>query len=463
MHLNTPLSMWNLSELLTWSDFNFIDNSDQTDVENYCSFIGAYDICTMFRGVVPVVHGPLSCVSSYYSTRIATRLKEKIKPLPFATCMDASDVIFGAAEKLRKVIKDTDQLYHPKLIVILTTCVSDMIAEDVSSLIRKIKDDIDADLLLMTIGGISCKGFREGADYAFKKLMEYVKEKNPMPAKNHNSINLFLRRINGKLSEENDLNEMIKMLDVNGIKINTVIRLGTSYDELMKIPQAQANVSLCFTYGKEVMKYMQDIFCQQYSSVSYPIGISGTKKWVNNITQILGLKDKFSVSPEVREAEIKFEKLKTFLADKVKTKQMFIWHAGEKALAFVKLANDLGLEPVIVGLTYHLLKINRETIISLLDEGYDPKVIIRGYAKLWAKYEKAFSYYERPVMFAPKKLWSGNFPCADIDLFRDCAVGLSGIENIIETIYKCYTRKSLQNFSAFDRYIERLYEEVKWD
>lgn len=107
MYINSPPSIWKISELLPWSDFNFIDNTDRTDVENYCSFIGAYDICTMFRGVVPIVHGPLSCVSSYYSTRIATRLKDKVKPFPFSTCMDSNDVIFGATEKLAKVIKDT--------------------------------------------------------------------------------------------------------------------------------------------------------------------------------------------------------------------------------------------------------------------------------------------------------------------------------------------------------------------
>ncbi len=463
MYYDTPPSIWRLSELLTWSDFEFVDSSEATDVEMYCSLMGAYDICTLFRGVVPIVHGPLSCVSSYYPTRVATRLRDKLKPLPLSSCMNEHDVIFGATEKLRTVIKEADQLYRPRLIVILTTCVSEMIAEDMEALATGMRGQIGADLLVMNIGGITCKGFREGADYAFKRLMDHVKEKNPNPPKKPNSVNLFLRRTHGKLSDDRDVREMKRMLGVNGIEINTVVRIGTSYDELLNIPQAQANVSLCFTYGKEVMRHLSEIFGQPYSRAHHPIGLSWTKKWVGDVTRILGLQDVFASSPEVRAAEADLESLKAFLASKMKFNHMYIWQPGPKGLAFAGLAYDLGLQPRILALTYHLLKVNREVILDLLHEGHDPEVVVRGSQKLWVDIEKTHGFFERPVLFMPKKAWNGNFPTIDIDLIRHSAVGLTGFADIARALRTRYTEEPKKNFSVFDRYIHRKFETVQFE
>jgi len=105
VHYKSAPSIWNLSEMLTWMDFGFLEDSDRTDIENQCSFMGAYDICSLFRGVVPIVHGPLACVNSYHSTRIVSRLKDKHKTLPFSTCMDGNDVAYST---------DLGHLFHAK-------------------------------------------------------------------------------------------------------------------------------------------------------------------------------------------------------------------------------------------------------------------------------------------------------------------------------------------------------------
>jgi nitrogenase molybdenum-iron protein alpha/beta subunit len=462
LYYDSPLSKWNLSELLTWIDLKFIASDDSLDVENYCSLMGAYEICTMFRGIVPIVHGPIGCTSSFYATRIATRLRDKIKPMPFSSCMDSNDIIFGAIGKLENTIKEVVNLYKPKLIVILTTCVSDMIAEDVDSLIRKLKVTSNADIISINIGGISCKGFRQGADIAFKALMDFVKEKNPNVEKEGNSINLFLRRINGKLSDSEDIQEISRILSINGIKINTIVKVGATFDDLMKIPKAKVNASLCYTYGKEVMGHMKNLFDQTYCDKSYPIGLTSTLNWVGSITSLLSLENKFEKSEEIIDITNKLNKLKSCLHSKLNKKEMNIWHPGEKALAFSRLAYDLELEPVLIGYTYHLISVTRETIIRMLNEGYDPKCIIRGHSKLWDTYKEELPFEKRPMLFMPKRFWEGNLPCIDLDLFRDSVLGISGLNKIIDEIYDLYSNGETENNSIFNRYFERRYEEVSW-
>ncbi|MHC1682687.1 MAG: nitrogenase component 1 [Clostridiaceae bacterium] len=460
MYYDSPLSKWNLSELLSWIDMKFIPSDDSSDVENYCSFMGAYEICTMFRGVVPIVHGPIGCTSSFYSTRIVTRLNDKIKPMPFSSCMNSNDVIFGAIDKLENTIKEVENLYKPKLIVVLTTCVSDMISEDVESLVKKIKRNSDTDIISIKIGGISCKGFREGADIAFKSLMDYVSEKTNNVKKEKNSINLFLRRVNGKLSDSEDIKEIERMLSVNGIKINTIIKVGATYDDLMNIPKAEVNASLCYTYGKEVMSHLKNLFNQSFSEKSYPIGLNSTIKWVNEITTLLDLENKFEHSVEIIDITNKLNELKSFLHSKLKHKEMFVWHPGEKALAFTRVAYDLELEPILIGYTYHLISVTRETIIRMINDGQDPKCIIRGHSKLWDNYNANLDYSERPFLFMPKRFWVGNMPCVDLDLFRDSVLGITGLNKIIDEIYRTYSRN--ENNSIFNKYFERRYDEVSW-
>ncbi|MBI3180945.1 MAG: hypothetical protein HYZ28_02245 [Myxococcales bacterium] len=456
-------SIWKLSELLTWVDFGFVDGTDKTDVENLCSFIGAYDTCTMFPGVLPIVHGPVGCVSSYFATRVASRLQEKFRPPLAATEMEATDVVFGAIEKLENLVRLADAEFHPKLIPVLTTCVSDMINEDVPSVARRLKGRIGADVLPIKIGGISCKGFREGTDFALKALVDHVKAKSTATQRRPRSVNLFLRRVNGRLSENADVQEIQRLLAINGIEINTIVRIGTTYEELLKIPQAEANVSLCYTYGKAVMKHLSECFGQKYSTASYPLGLSATLRWVKRVTELVGAEDKLSGSPEVAALTSEVQELRAFIAKKSKLNECYIWHPGEKALALTNLARDLGQEPILAGFTYHTIKNTRETIIEMLKEGNEPRCIIRGNSKRWVQLEGEMPYEERPLFFMPKKFWLGNFPTVDVDFFREHAVGLTGLRNLIEKIRGVYNREASQNHSVFSRYVERKYENVDWN
>ena len=115
-------SCWRLSELREWFDLGFIGVSEAQDVENYCGFIGAYDVLSWFRDVIPLVHGPVGCVASFSATRVQTRAEGQPRPLPYCTALTTQDAIQGGARKLREAILDLDAREHPRLIVVLATC-----------------------------------------------------------------------------------------------------------------------------------------------------------------------------------------------------------------------------------------------------------------------------------------------------------------------------------------------------
>lgn len=62
-------SCWYLSELLHWNELGLLPLRQDTDIENYCSFLGSSEIASWFKDVVVLVHGPAGCVTSFGYTR----------------------------------------------------------------------------------------------------------------------------------------------------------------------------------------------------------------------------------------------------------------------------------------------------------------------------------------------------------------------------------------------------------
>lgn len=241
-------SSWKLSELRDWFDLGFFDVNESQDVENYCAMIGAYEVLSWFRDVVPLVHGPLGCIASYSATRVQTRRCGQPRVAPYCTGMSAADAIRGGAAKLRQAIIDVDARERPRVIAVLPTCVPDVIGDDVAEVVREVAPRVEADVLHVPAAGSTCKGFRDGGELAFAELVRYVANRSePVRRDDAPSVNLFTRRVSGKPSERADVHEADRLLGALGVKLNRVIGMGSTTADLAAAGGAWANTSFCFT------------------------------------------------------------------------------------------------------------------------------------------------------------------------------------------------------------------------
>lgn len=106
-------STWYLSELLQWNKLGLLPIREDTDIENYCSFHGSYEIANWFKDVVVLVHGPAGCVTSFGSTRAYPGVSRKYKPMSISANLEQKDVIYGAREKLVKALIKIDETLNP--------------------------------------------------------------------------------------------------------------------------------------------------------------------------------------------------------------------------------------------------------------------------------------------------------------------------------------------------------------
>ena len=103
-----------------------------------CAPLGASIAIRGIEGALPFLHGSQGC-ATYMRRYIISHFRE---PMDIAASnFSETSTIFGGKECLYQGIKNVTSQYHPELIGIATTCLSETIGEDVASLLSRYEDD----------------------------------------------------------------------------------------------------------------------------------------------------------------------------------------------------------------------------------------------------------------------------------------------------------------------------------
>lgn len=97
-----------------------------------CGLLGALKCVAGMEGVLPMIHGPVSCSSGH---RLAM-LYAGVEPLLPTTCIEQTQVILGCADRLERAMKKAWESYHPEILLVLLSCATAMTGEDYHALAR---------------------------------------------------------------------------------------------------------------------------------------------------------------------------------------------------------------------------------------------------------------------------------------------------------------------------------------
>lgn len=455
-------SHWTLKELHEWNKRGLLPWHETQDIEATCAFFGALDVLSWFQpDVLTLVHGTAGCGLSLSSARAWPGCSKKHRPMPLTTGMDAQDVIQGGTHRLSKALVEVDETYSPKIIVVLTNCCSYIIGDDVAGTVQNIARELKANVLTLEVAGCTGSGFRKGSDAALDLLIKHVAgtQTNREPVAGAlPSVNVFTKRVSGRPAELADVEEVKRLLGKINVEVNTVVRLGTTLEQLAALPRARANATLCFTFGKGPLESLRNVLGQPFAPMTFPLGIEGTLAWVDQVARLLNVENTLPNDPEVREARRKMERLR----DKVAGRQAYIWQPGEKGLATAVFASELGMKPVLYGMSYYLEQQLRPTIEMLLERGYEFDLVLAGKYKLLEKAAE-IDLEQRPLVFMPKKFWLGECPKVTFNFFTDALMGLKGVETLIAEIDDALDMAEKKDYRLFNRYVETLYKAVDWE
>jgi nitrogenase molybdenum-iron protein NifN len=147
-----------------------------------CAPLGAALVMRGIAGALPFLHGSQGC-ATYMRRYIISHFRE---PMDIATSgFSEASTIFGGGENLRQGLGNVTSQYHPALIGIATTCLTETIGEDVHGLLheyREMRAGAESPLLVHvstpSYSGTHMDGFHD----AVRAVVEQLAERGASPS-----------------------------------------------------------------------------------------------------------------------------------------------------------------------------------------------------------------------------------------------------------------------------------------
>ena len=120
-----------------YKELNFKRENIKINPAKACQPLGAVFCASGFEGSMPFVQGAQGCVA-YFRSHLYRHFKE-----PFAaisTSMTEDAAVFGGLNNMLEGLENTYTLYKPKMIAVSTTCIAEVIGDDLNAYIRAARE-----------------------------------------------------------------------------------------------------------------------------------------------------------------------------------------------------------------------------------------------------------------------------------------------------------------------------------
>ena len=438
MIMEIESKMAKLSMLVSEIKADHLTIRDCIDMHQFCAFWGAFDIFNYFDDVVILVHGPSGCLGNRRFLPAMGHIGECDNKPHLSTAFTNRDVIFGGERKLEESLYEVNRNYNPKIIAVLTNCCADIIGDDVEGCIEGLPEEIRKKTIYLNSGGYSGKSYRRGTEMAFQLLAKHLQPEPSaaIPLK-ENSVNLFLRRWVWDQTKQEEIQETTRMLQLIGVKVNKVFDKGLSVEDFYAMRNARLNVALCLFFSMGLFEAFEHKLDMPYSKVTCPVGLFATKKWLNEISAMLRLGIDIEGIPEV----MALEKQRRDLVHTIgKGRKCIIWtQTGERMLALIKLAYELEMDPIVVGVEPAAIR-DKLAIFEkeVIEEGFDVKLFVSNYIE---DVQQLVAYFDEPIIFCNHNYFLEHI-VFKYQFAQNPVYGLNGTRKIYQALSNALNKKS---------------------
>ncbi len=200
----------------------------------------------------------------------------------FTSGLDEDDVIMGREDKLIAAVKEADRLYGPRLISLVATGVTSVIGLDLQGIAKELEGDVSAEILVFDGGGFR-GDYRAGKEEVCLRAAErFVKEPAAIDKASVNILGVSADDFN----HASDIAELKRLLNLQGLTVNTVFPLDTDVEFIGKMSRAGLNL-VPYDTGLETARLLERRFGTPWLH-GLPFGLKGTADWFERLADILG-------------------------------------------------------------------------------------------------------------------------------------------------------------------------------
>jgi nitrogenase molybdenum-iron protein beta chain len=252
---------------------------------NSCALQGAIKTILEIEGVVPIVHSTAGCaIQQAIGDKVSSHSGFDIP----STNVIEKQVIFGGGSRLREQIKNTVKVIAGDLYVTLSGCAPELVGDDVITMTNEAQEQGEPVIYFKAPGfkGKFHSGY-EGVVNAIINQLPAVAKVNT--EKQHNLVNIFGIIPNQDIHWRGNLEEVKRILEAIGLKVNTLFGFGQGIEQWKDIPSAALNIVFS-KWGTSIAENLEKKYEAPFLNLkSIPVGAEDTISFIKRVSDILNV------------------------------------------------------------------------------------------------------------------------------------------------------------------------------
>jgi len=383
---------WTTTE--EYQELNFNREALTVNPAKACQPLGAV-LCSLgFEKTLPYVHGSQGCVA-YFRTYFNRHFKEPVACVSDSMTEDAA--VFGGQKNMFAGLENAKALYKPEMIAVSTTCMAEVIGDDLNAFIGNAKKEgsVPEEFPTPFAHTPSFVGSHTtGWDNMFEGIARYF-TLNYMEGKevgSNGKINIVpgfetylgnyrvIKRMMNEMGVDYSLlSDPSEVLDTPADGEFRMYEGGTSLDEIKDAPNAKDTLFLQQWQSVKSMKYTKGTWNHESPKIDIPMGLAGTDAFLMKVAEITGKDIPASL-------ELERGRLVDMMTDS------HTWLHGKKFALY-------GDPDFVMGMTAFLLELGAEPTDVLANNAN------KRWAKAMKKMLEASPYGQETNVHAGKDLW----------------------------------------------------------
>ncbi|PNI03636.1 nitrogenase molybdenum-iron protein subunit beta [Vibrio diazotrophicus] len=286
-----------------YQEINFARKHITIDPAKACQPLGSV-LCSLgFEKTLPYVHGSQGCVA-YFRSYFNRHFKEPVACVSDSMTEDAA--VFGGQENMFDGLKNAYALYKPEMIAVSTTCMAEVIGDDLNAFINNAKhnEHIPAGLPVPFAHTPSFVGSHvTGWDNMFEGILRYftINGMEGKVAGSNGKINIVpgfetylgnyrvIRRMLDEMKVEYSfLCDPSEVLDTPADGEYRMYSGGTPVEEVKDAPNSKATFLLQPDQLVKTKKFIQGTWNQDVPELNIPMGLEWTDNFIMKVSEVTG-------------------------------------------------------------------------------------------------------------------------------------------------------------------------------
>lgn len=253
----------------------------------FCALGGALLTVGALPETVPILHTAVGCGGSIYWNQLGST-----GYLGAGYCgglavpssnVQERDIVFGGIERLTEQVEYTVKLVEGKLYFVLTGCTTDIIGDDIQSVVREFQSR-GVEIIGAETGGFKGDGYK-GYDLALQSLFRSFLS----PVKKKHKVNLLGIVPGQDAFWRGNLTIIRRLLKDLGLEVNSFFLEQDSLEEIKNSADAELNIVVSEFYGVESAKTFEEVHGVPYIALPFPIGPSATEEFLRTVGKSLNI------------------------------------------------------------------------------------------------------------------------------------------------------------------------------